>query len=56
MDKQLLEQYLNELSQLRPIFHSEADFQHELACLMKTKGHEVRLEKPFVIESDVTDV
>ena len=46
---------LNELATKRPIFHSEADFQHELAWLCHLKyGNEysVRLEKPEIIGLD----
>ena len=31
----------------RPVFHSEADFQHELAWQLYKKGHAVRLEYPY---------
>jgi hypothetical protein len=49
MTKQELICYLKELAQLRPVFHSEADFQHELGCLLKSKGHQVRLERPYYL-------
>ena len=49
MTKQELICYMNELAQLRPVFHSEADFQHELGCLLKSKGHLVRLERPYYL-------
>lgn len=37
------------LSQQRPIFHSEADFQHEFAWLLRVRTPEaaIRLERPF---------
>lgn len=39
---------LQALSQRRPVFHSEADFQHELAMLLRERsGAELRLERPF---------
>jgi hypothetical protein len=52
MNKATLTNYLLELSQSRPIFHSEADFQHELACLLNRHEHSVRLEKPFTISGN----
>ncbi len=42
-----LSKLLKELSVTRPIFHSERDFQHELAWLIHKKGHSVRLEFPI---------
>jgi hypothetical protein len=44
-----LVQYMQKLGELRPVFHSEADFQNELAFMMKSDNHTVRLEKPFVL-------
>jgi hypothetical protein len=43
-----LEELLGELSQRRPIFHSEADFQHELALIIREQASHlnVRLEVP----------
>ena len=40
---------MNELSKLRPIFHSEADFQHALAWEVHRCFPEaaIRLELPF---------
>ena len=39
---------LRALSERRPVFHSEADLQHELAWLLRERGvSEVRLERPF---------
>jgi hypothetical protein len=42
---------LAQLSKLRPIFHSEADFQHALAWLLHEKFPDasIRLELPFVL-------
>lgn len=41
---------LRELSKRRPIFHSEADFQHELALELNRSGWECRLEVPITIK------
>jgi hypothetical protein len=41
---------LRELSNRRPIFHSEADFQHELALELNRCGWECRLEVPIAIK------
>lgn len=38
---------LYKLSKNRPIFHSEADFQHELAFIMHKHGFTPRLEIPY---------
>lgn len=45
-------QLLSELAQQRPIFHSEADFQHALAWHLHTLFPEakIRLEYPFYVE------
>ncbi len=46
---------MSELAIKRPVFHSEADFQHELAWLFHTKygdEYNIRLEKPEIISSD----
>jgi len=46
---------MDELAIRRPIFHSEADFQHEFAWLFHMKyGNEykIRLEKPEIVGSD----
>jgi hypothetical protein len=50
MTKELLINILNELALLRPVFHSEADFQHELGCIIKSKGYQVRLERPYYLD------
>ncbi|NLJ35946.1 MAG: hypothetical protein GX358_06940 [candidate division WS1 bacterium] len=43
-----------ELAQSRPIFHSEADFQHALAWSIReaVPGCNVRLEKPFTVNGN----
>ena len=47
-----IEKALRELLKERPVFHSEADFQHEFAMgLRKIKGFKkMRLEKPFYVK------
>jgi hypothetical protein len=47
MTKEDLVDIMRELAQVRPVFHSEADFQHELGFLLRSKRHRVRLERPF---------
>lgn len=50
---------LDELAALRPVFHSEADFQHEFALQLKLlfPDCEVRLEVPFSGEArGATDI
>ena len=44
-----LELALNVLARKRPIFHSEADFQHELAFALREQNSdiEIRLERPL---------
>jgi hypothetical protein len=49
MNKQDIIEALNTLSEVRPVFHSEADFQHELAHILAIKGVNCRLEKPCSI-------
>jgi len=46
-----IKQTLKELSQKRPIFHSEADFQHALAWEIHQKFNkiDIRLEKRFMV-------
>lgn len=41
---------LSQVGTSRPVFHSEADFQHELALRMSLCGFRVRLEVPFSIQ------
>ena len=48
MNKQDIIEALNTLSEVRPVFHSEADFQHELAHILALKGVNCR-RKPFLI-------
>ncbi len=44
---------LRALSRRRPVFHSEADLQHELAWLLRERGGtEVRLERPFYFQGE----
>jgi hypothetical protein len=47
MTKKELVFALEELSKKRPVFHSEADFQLELATHLSSKGFNVRLEKSY---------
>lgn len=48
-----IEKLLIELSKKRPVFHSEADFQHELAWLLHSEFPKanIRLEKPYAKEN-----
>lgn len=45
---------LQALAQIRPAFHSEADFQHELAWLLRERkiAEQIRLERPFDVGGD----
>ena len=44
---------LQSLSERRPVFHSEADFQHELAWRLREQGvTDVRLERPFYLGAE----
>lgn len=47
MTKKELQEWVSNLAINRPIFYSEADFQLELGFKLKSKGHEVRLERPI---------
>ena len=47
MVKQDLVNYMLELSKIRSIFHSEADFQLEFGLFLMKQGYSVRLEKGF---------
>lgn len=49
MTKQQLAAFMVPLASRRPIFHSEADFQHELAMDLDRAGYSVRLEVPSVV-------
>ncbi|MHA1574762.1 MAG: hypothetical protein ACTSXL_01275 [Alphaproteobacteria bacterium] len=54
MTKKDLKNILKKLSESRPVFHSEADFQHSLAIEIKGKYPEakIRLEVPFEENGD----
>lgn len=56
MNKQDIIEALNILSEVRPVFHSEADFQHALAIILVKKGYDCRLEIPYRIEVNGEDV
>jgi hypothetical protein len=47
---------LESLSKRRPIFHSEADFQHELAIELKIEGFSCRLERPVSVKYNGKEV
>ena len=40
---------MSRVAAVRPVFHSEADFQHELAMELRRSGYGVRLEVPHSI-------
>lgn len=46
MTKDELNKVIKSLSLRRPVFHSEADFQHELAIELANNNYQVRLEVP----------
>ena len=50
MNKEELKKIIENLSIKRPLFHSEADFQHELALLLgRERGQvDLRLERPYL--------
>lgn len=52
MRKGQLVEVLGSLAMRRPVFHSEADFQHELAWELRSSGlvEQVRLEWPFEVD------
>ena len=50
MNTEKINTSLTNLSDRRPVFHSEADFQHELALELSRSGHAVRLEVPRVVQ------
>lgn len=56
MNAASLHPILQKLSHRRPVFHSEADFQHELAIEIKSAGWDVRLEVPRPIAVNQVDV
>ncbi len=47
--------FMRALSEVRPVFHSEADFQHAFAWALYQQwlGAQVRLELPITVESSV---
>jgi len=47
-----IDEYMMQLARKRPVFHSEADFQHELAWLIheKQRNSSIRLEYPRTID------
>lgn len=54
----VLKQLLSKLSKERPVFHSECDFQHEIAYLIRHNEidnfgpiQKIRLERPYSINS-----
>jgi hypothetical protein len=49
MNDQILKATLSALAARRPVFHSEADFQHELAMEISRAGFDLRLEVPFSV-------
>lgn len=57
MSKNDMQKILVELSEKRPVFHSEADFQHELAWLLHKKFPQanIRLEKPYENKNGKTE-
>lgn len=57
MSKSDIQKILIELSEKRPVFHSEADFQHELGWMLHKKFPQsnIRLEKPYLKENSKTD-
>lgn len=57
MKKNDIKKLLIELSEKRPVFHSEADFQHELAWMLHKKFPQsnIRLERPYLKENSKTD-
>lgn len=55
--RRLVVDALGRLAKVRPIFHSEADFQHALAVVLHELGFRVRLEvRPFPAESVYLDM
>jgi|GEM_PF-444652 len=49
MNRNILIEILSTLAYHRPVFYSEADFQHELAMTLRSWGYKVRLERPFMV-------
>lgn len=56
MNSQQLSNLLAQMAVDRPVFHSEADFQHELALRISHVGYRVRLEVPMNIQINETAV
>lgn len=53
LDREVLDGLLGELAQERPVFHSEADFQHSLAWLMQLAEPERRIRLEYRAPVDV---
>lgn len=51
MNSSILNAIIMSMAKTRPVFFSEADFQHSLAIELKTRGYAVYLEYPLVINS-----
>jgi hypothetical protein len=49
MNLQILKSAMRALAARHPVFHSEADFQHELAMEFSRAGFDLRLEVPFSV-------
>lgn len=56
MDQKYLKNIMLELAEKRPVFHSEADFQHELSMLLAKAGFAVRLEVPYEEENKKEEI
>jgi len=56
MEENELHKALKYLSNRRPVFHSEADFQHELALELERFSYQVRLEVPKQIQLNGSNV
>ena len=50
MSRNFLKEMLSGLAKSRPVFHSEADFQHELAIQLHSAGWSCRLELPLSVQ------
>lgn len=51
MELETLNNILQDLSKIRPIFHSEADFQHALAIKLSI-NNDIRLERRFFVNEE----
>jgi len=51
LNLEAIKDIMKKLAEKRPIFHSEADFQHELAIIIKDyfNNAKIRLEKPYIL-------